>query len=336
MLTSAQVKAEARKLGFDLCGIARARALDRAPFEAWLANGWHAALSYMRERLDERVDPRVLLPGAQSVIVVAASYGPTQPEPALPDGELLVARYARNRDYHNVLLKKARKLAAWLRRAGGEAYCAVDTGAVAEKPWAQEAGLGWIGRNGLLIHQEFGSWLLLGALVTTHVLDPDAPHPERCGDCRACIPACPTDAIRDGRFIDSRACIAFHTIEHRDPLPREIAKAQGPRVFGCDLCQDVCPWNRKARPGTLVQLRARREQTSLPIADVLTLTEASCSERFQGTPLMRTGREGLVRTALGVVELSNTPSLRPIVEALTTDTSEAIRAEAQRVLQTEN
>jgi len=266
-VTAAQVKARARELGFDLCGVAQARPLDPARLDRWLSQGWDADLPYIRERRAERLDPSLLLPGAASVIVVAASYapGPGDPEPA--PGELVVARYARGRDYHNIVLRPARKLAAWLRSFGANAYCEVDTGAVLEKAWAQEAGLGWIGKNGCLIHETLGSWLLLGALVTDAALEPDAPHAERCGECALCIPACPTAAIPEPRYVDARRCLAYHTIEHREAIPREIAENAGGRVFGCDACQEVCPWNRRAPPGTLVQLRARTP--SLRLEEVL-------------------------------------------------------------------
>jgi epoxyqueuosine reductase len=329
---SAQVKERARALGFTLCGIAEARALDRGPFDAWLANGWHAGLAYMTERLEERTDPRVLLPGARSVIVLAASYGAQALTPVPAPGELVVARYARGRDYHNVLLKRARKLAAWLRLSGEGVYCAVDTGAIAEKAWAQAAGLGWLGKNGLLIHPDYGSWLLLGALVTTLALEPDAPHRDRCGDCRACLPACPTGAIREGRLVDSRACLAFHTIEHRGPIPPTLAARAEARVFGCDACQDACPWNRRTRPGTLVQLQAVRAQTSLPLEELLALTQAQARARYEGTPLLRADRDGLVRSALALAVRPLTARVRSLASGLVDDPAEGVRTEARRAL----
>jgi epoxyqueuosine reductase len=331
---SEAVKARALALGFDLCGIARARALDPAPLARWLAHGWDAGLSYMRERRAEREDPRLLLPGAQSVVVVAASYGPAREEPAAPTAPALrVARYAQGRDYHNVLTKKARKLAAWLRaEMGARVYSEVDAGAVAEKAWAQEAGLGWIGKNGLLIHERYGSWLLLGALVTDLALAPDPPYPDRCGDCSACIPACPTQAIPEPRFVDSRRCLAFHTIEHRGPIPPELSARAGGRVFGCDACQEACPWNRRALPGTLVQLKARPEQRALALEDVLALTHDEMRRRFEGTPLMRAQRDGLVRSALAVGPRPLPPEARARVAMLLEDAAEGVRVEARRAL----
>jgi epoxyqueuosine reductase len=328
-VTAAQVKERARELRFDLCGVARARKLDPALLDRWLANGWDAGLAYVRERREERLDPSRLLPGARSVIVVAASYGPSPDDPEPTPSGLEVARYARGRDYHNVVLKPVRKLAAWLRERSVSVYAEVDTGAVMEKAWAQEAGLGWIGKNGCLIHERFGSWLLLGALITDAPLEPDAPHPDRCGECALCIPACPTQAIREPRYVDSARCIAYHTIEHRQAIPEEIARRAGRRIFGCDACQEVCPWNRRAAPATLVQLRARTP--SLEIGEVLPLTAAEARRRFEGTPLMRAGRDGLVRTALAVGEIPKAEAAR-----LAQDSAPGVRAQAQRLLATQS
>ena len=326
--TSAQVKARARALGFDLCGIARSHPLDPQRLDAWLSRGWDADLTYLRERREERLDPSLLVPNAQSVIVVAVSYAPAPGDPQPVPGELVVARYARGRDYHNVVLKPARKLAAFLRGFGAQVYCEVDTGAVLEKAWAQEAGLGWIGKNGCLIHERLGSWLLLGALVTDVPLEADAPHPDRCGDCALCIPACPTDAIPEPRYVDARRCLAYHTIEHRAALPPEIAARAGGRIFGCDACQEVCPWNRRAPPLTLVPLRARTP--SIAVDDALALTPGEARRRYEGTPLLRAGRDGLVRTALAIAP--RTEALRARARELADDPAPGVAEEARRLI----
>ena len=327
------VKAKARELGFDLCGIARARPLDPARLDRWFERGWDApGIAYVRERRAERLDPDRVLPGARSVIALAASYAPDASE-APPRGDLVVARYAAGRDYHNVVLKPARKLADFLRSAlGARVYCEVDAGAVLEKAWAQEAGIGWIGKNGCLIHEKLGSWLLLGALVTDADLAADDPHPDRCGDCAACIPACPTGAIPEPRYVDANRCLAYHTIEHRGPIPPELARAAGGRVFGCDACQDACPWNRRAPPGTLVQLRARPEQRALGLADVLRLTPEEAWRRYEGTPLLRAGRDGLVRSAIALAARPLRPEIRDLVTRLLDDPAPGVRAEARRAL----
>jgi epoxyqueuosine reductase len=320
-MDSAAIKARARELGFDLCGVARARPLDPARLEHWFGNGWDASLAYVRERKEERLDPSKLLPGARSVIALAASYAPAPEDPRPAPGELVVARYARGRDYHNVILKPARKLAAWMRSQGAQVYCEVDTGAVLEKFWAQEAGIGWIGKNGCLIHERLGSWLLLAALVTDAELAPDAPQPDRCGECALCIPACPTQAIPEPRYVDARRCLAFHTIEHRGEIPREIAASAEGRIFGCDACQEVCPWNRRAPPAKLVQLRAKTP--SLRADEVLALTGEAARRRFEGTPLARAGRDGLVRSAIAMAQVSPEQ-----LEQLSRDEAPGVRAQA--------
>jgi len=320
-VTAAQVKARARELGFDLCGIARAHPIEAERLDHWLSRGWDAGLAYVRERRAERLDPARLVPGARSVVVVAASYAPDPRDPEPAEGELPIARYARGRDYHNVVLKPVRKLAAWLRERGAKVYAEVDAGAVMEKAWAQEAGLGWIGKNGCLIHERLGSWLLLGTLISDASLEADVPHPDRCGDCALCIPACPTDAIREPRYVDAARCIAYHTIEHREVIPADVAERAGGRLFGCDACQDVCPWNRRAPPATLVQLRARTPSLSVP--EVLALTAADARRRFEGSPLMRAGRDGLVRTALAVANVA-----RADAERLAGDAAPGVRAQA--------
>ena len=322
-VTAGQVKARASELGFDLCGVARAHPLSPERLDRWLAQGWDAGLAYVRARRDERLDPARLLPDARSVVVVAASYGPAPEDPQPVPGELSIARYARGRDYHNVVLKPVRKLAAWLRERGAAVYAEVDAGAVMEKAWAQEAGLGWIGKNGCLIHERFGSWLLLGALITDAELEADAPHPDRCGECALCIPACPTAAIAEPRYVDAKRCIAYHTIEHRDAMPEEISVRAGDRLFGCDACQEVCPWNRRPAQATLVQLRARTP--SLPVEEVLSLTPAETRRRFEGTPLLRAGRDGLVRTALALAGVS-----RDRAAAFTEDAAPGVREQARR------
>jgi epoxyqueuosine reductase len=303
---AADVKAVARAEGFDLVGIAAAVPLDPAPLDRWLAEGWDATLGYVRDSRDERLDVSRVLPGARSVVAVAVSYRhPGEAPPDEPYG--VVARYARGRDYHNVLRRPLRRLREAVERIvpGSVGYASCDTRPVMEKAWAQRAGLGWIGKNGCLIAPPFGSFVLLGCVVTTAELAPDAPHPERCGTCAACLPSCPTNALETPRFVDANRCLAYHTIEHRDPLPEPIARGLSKRLFGCDLCQDACPWNRHELPAT-GRLHAgftpHPGQSFVPLSALLKSTPEEISARILATPLARTGPEGLVRTAKALAE----------------------------------
>jgi epoxyqueuosine reductase len=298
---AALVKEAAAVEGFDLVGIASAAPLDPGPLDRWLAEGWDAGLWYVRQSRDERVDVTRVLPGAQSVVAVAVSY--RHPEPERPEGESgVVARYARGRDYHNVMRRPLRRLRDAVERLvpGSVGYASCDARPVMEKAWAQRAGLGWIGKNGCLVTPGLGSYVLLGCVVTTGVLAPDEAHPDRCGTCEACLPSCPTGAIPAPRFVDARRCISFHTIEHRDPIPDELKPKLAGRLFGCDLCQEACPWNRHEAPppGRLGQaLAPRPSQSFVPLDDLLRSSRAEVEARIEGTPLARAGYDGLTRTA---------------------------------------
>jgi epoxyqueuosine reductase len=295
------VKEAARAEGFDLVGVARAEPLDPGPLDHWLAHGWDAQLSYVRDSRDKRLDVTEVLPGARSVVAVAVAYHhPDPPKPTEPFG--VVARYARGRDYHNVLRRPLKRLRARVEALvpGSVGYASCDSRPVAEKAWAQRAGLGWTGKNGCLIAPPYGSWVLLGCVVTTAELVPDEPHPDRCGTCVACLTSCPTDAIPEPRYIDATRCIANHTIEHRDPLPPAVAAKLGGRLFGCDACQEVCPWNREAEAGrgALAGAFAPHDgQSFVPLEALLHSSAEALEARVHGTPLARAGVPGLTRTA---------------------------------------
>lgn len=291
------LKAEARTLGFDLVGVAAARPLAGEFLQRWIDEGRAANLGYMKERREERLDPARIIPNARSVIALAVNYYPGAEPPRLP-GQLRIARYARGRDYHLSLRRMVRKLRKRLLALcpGARAHPSVDTSPVAEKVWAELAGLGWVGRNGLLITPQFGSWVLLATLITDLELDCDAPHPPRCGDCRACIPACPTDALVGDGQVDARRCLANWSIETEGPIPVAFREPLADRHFGCDLCQEVCPWNRFAkesrradqRPIALVALRC---------SELLALPEAELRASLVGSALLRVGLSGLRRNA---------------------------------------
>lgn len=294
------VKDAARALGFDACGVAAADAEADDGFDAWLDAGHAAGMDWMRRTRDLRRRAALKLPGVRSVVAVAAGYA--QPRPPVPPGHGKTALYACFRDYHRVLLPRVRLLGARLAdwAPGAENYACVDSGPVRERAWAARAGLGWIGKNSLLLHRELGSWLFLGALLTTAELAPDAPAADRCGACRACLDACPTGAIVAPRVVDSNRCIAYHTIENRGPVPEEVSRRLGDWVFGCDACQEACPWNRRAPQTTEPDFLLRPEAASPPLDALADMTEESFGARFNGTPVRRAGLEGMRRNARAV------------------------------------
>jgi epoxyqueuosine reductase len=299
VLDTPSVKAAARRAGFHACGVARAVPLDPAPLDALLAMGGEADMAWLRTQRAERLDPARLLPGVQSVVAVALAYHAGD-APGAPEGAGDVARYARGRDYHAVVKKKLRALVADLAAAdpGARAVPTCDVLPVMEKAWAERAGIGWIGKNGCLITVDHGSWVVLGTVLLDRALEPDAPHPDRCGSCEACLPACPTQAFPRPGVVDARRCISYWTIERRGEIPAELVGRLGRWVFGCDDCQTVCPWNAAARPGSDPELLPRPGREAIPLDDLLLLTEEEYRQRFWGTSLARARWDGLVRNAL--------------------------------------
>lgn len=297
----AEVRHRAAELGFGACGITTADDLACGPLLSdWLAAGRHGDMQYLAEKHERRLRPSLALDGARSAIVVAAPYVVALPAPARWREELRgrVAAYALGGDYHAHVAERLESLADWLReRTGADAVVHVDGGPLVEKELARRAGIGWYGRNTNLLRQGLGSGFVLGALVTSARLDPDPPfEASHCGTCRACIPACPTGALDDGPTIDARLCISYLTIEHRGPIPAALRSSIGNWVFGCDACQDVCPWNE---PATAPH---PRQAPWLP--EWLEMTDAEFRERFAGTALLRPKRRGLARNA--AVVLGNT------------------------------
>jgi len=311
-LESAFVKEAARAAGFHEVGVARARPLDPGPLERVLGSGWDADMAWLGARKAERLDPSLLLPGARSVVALALSYAaPAAPEPA----RARVARYARGRDYHAVMKRRLASFLARLRERdpGLRAFASSDIAPVMEKAWAQEAGIGWVGKNGCLITPRHGSWVLLATAILDRELAPDAPHPERCGACRACIPACPTGAIPAPGFVDARRCISFQTIERRGAVPEEVAERLGPWVFGCDDCQTACPWNGAVAASSDEELLPRRP--GLDLEALLRLTLEEYRKSFWGTSLARARHDGLLRNAVLAAGASGEPRWREAVRA---------------------
>lgn len=289
------VKARAVGLGFDRVAIGPASPPEHGPaFSRWVEAGYAATMDYLGRREGERLDPARVLPGARSVVCVALNY--FQGEPAADPSWSPVARYAWGRDYHAVMTPRLNDLAAYLAEAGGAASKGyVDTGPVLERDLAARAGLGWVGKNTMLLHPELGSWFFIGALLTTAALDFDEAVPDRCGSCRACLDACPTDAFVAPYVLDARRCISYLTIEHRGAIDSALEGALGPWQFGCDICQSVCPWNRKAPP--------TREPAFLPAAPypeaarIVGMSDEELRARFGGSAILRAKPAGLRRNA---------------------------------------
>ncbi|SHK86168.1 tRNA epoxyqueuosine(34) reductase QueG [Rhodothermus profundi] len=242
------LKAEARRLGFDACGISKAEVLDEEArrLEAWLKAGFHGTMHWMERHFDKRIDPTKLVEGARSVISVLHNYyQPLSPDPSPETGK--ISRYAWGDDYHEVLKEKLYQLFAWLEAQVGEVHgrAFVDSAPVMDKAWARRSGLGWIGKNTNLINRRMGSFFFIGELIVDVPLPPDGPIPDYCGSCTRCLDACPTGALVQPYVLDARRCISYLTIEHRgDDIPPELQEKMGNWIFGCDICQDVCPWNK--------------------------------------------------------------------------------------------
>lgn len=328
-LDSTFVKSAALAAGFHKAGVARAEPLDPGPLDRYLERGFDADMAWLRARRAERLDPSRLLPGARSVLAVALAHHPGEPGPP-PPGAAQVARYARGRDYHWVMKRRLADLSARLRERdpGVRLFASADIAPVMEKAWAERAGLGWIGKNGCLITTDLGSWVLLATVILDRDLEPDAPHPERCGDCAACLPACPTGAIPEPGVVDARRCLSFHTIERRGPIPEEIAERAAGWGFGCDDCQAVCPWNRGRPPACDPDLAPRPGQSAFDLPAVLALTPGEYGRRFHGTALARARYQGLVRNALLAAGHSGDGRLRPAVRARLADGDEGVRRAA--------
>jgi epoxyqueuosine reductase len=305
------VKARALKLGFDLVAIGPADPPEHGDaFEVWLDSGYAGGMDYLARGQEKRLDPGKVLPGARSVIAVALNYyqGPAPHEESWTP----VARYAWGRDYHDVMTPRLESLLAFLKEAAGpdvRGRVYVDTGPVLERDLAARAGLGWIGKNSMLLHPELGSWFFIGVILTTAELDVGQSLPDRCGSCRACLDVCPTSAFVAPYVLDATCCISYLTIEHKGPIRDDLRPQMGDWVFGCDLCQSVCPWNRKA---PLTREPAMLPDRPFPPLESLSqMTKAEFRERFRGSPLMRPKWRGMVRNA--EVALANR---RPAVEVV--------------------
>jgi epoxyqueuosine reductase len=297
--------------------------------EQFLADGAHGDMAWMAS--ERRGDPRALWPQVRSIIMVGMNYGGTDDPLAIlrrrERGAISV--YAQGDDYHDVIKPRLKALARWLiAQAGGDAKVFVDTAAVMEKPLAEAAGLGWQGKHTNLVSRQFGSWLFLGALFTTLDLPPDAGEADHCGSCHACLDVCPTAAFPAPYRLDARRCISYLTIEHKGPIPRPLRAAMGNRIYGCDDCLAVCPWNKYARAGREAKLAARAALSAPRLADLARLDDAAFRTLFAKSPVKRMGRDRFVRNVLVAIGNSRDGALAGEAERLLADVSPLVRGAA--------
>ena len=300
--SKAEIVQRAQELGFDSCRIAEcARPPHASEFRAWLRDGAAGEMQWLERGEEKRCDPQQVLPGARSVIVVALNYW--QGDAPDADGGR-IARYAWGDDYHDVMLEKLRQLDAFLSSQGGVQKCYVDTGPLLERDHAAAAGVGWHGKSTMLVDAKLGTWFFLGEILTTLALSPDPPQAARCGSCTRCITACPTGAITAAHRVDARRCISYLTIELKGSIPLEFRPLIGDRIYGCDTCLDVCPWNRFAAASRETAFAARPATAAMQLRDYLALTDEQFRTLFRGSPIKRIKRRGLLRNvcvALGNV-----------------------------------
>jgi epoxyqueuosine reductase len=327
------VAARAAALGFDLVRVTGPDAIPEAAarLAAWLAAGHHGTMDWMAETPERRADPRALWGEVRSVVMLGLSYAPPyDPLEHLGDNESgLVSAYAARRDYHDVMKGRLKELAGFLAaRGGADVKVFVDTAPVMEKPLAEAAGLGWIGKHSVLVSRAHGSWLFLGAIYTSAELPFDEPERTRCGSCRRCLDICPTDAFPAPHQLDSRRCIAYLTIEHRGPIAREFRAAIGNRVYGCDDCLAVCPWNKFAETARDTRLALNADLALAPLATLSRLDDAAFRAHFAGTPVKRTGRERFIRNVLIAIGNSREPALAEEALRLLDDPAPLVRGMA--------
>jgi epoxyqueuosine reductase len=305
---SAGIKSKARELGFDICGIAEARPLEEygPRLRNWIEGGMNDKMGYLARDIDKRLNPESLLPAAKSLVVTGLNYYSEirQKDPEAP----VLSRYTYGINYHDVISPKLEKLLTWIKsfEPKAEGRIVVDSAPLLEKPWAKEAGLGWQGRHSILINKEIGSFFFIGTVILNIDLDSDAPLiKDFCGDCRICIDKCPTGAINDNRTIDARKCIANLTIENRGPIPEEIVPHLGKRIYGCDRCQEVCPWNSKAKQNKTPEFAINEEVEGMNPEDWKNLSREQFSRLFEKTAIGRVKYEQLMKNIEAVVKSGN-------------------------------
>ena len=323
----------ARALGFDAVRVTPAALAPKigAGLDAWLGDGRHGDMGWMEREPERRRHPQGLWPEARSVIVLGMNYGPAHDPLAIlaePD-RAAISVYAQGKDYHDVVKGRLKELGRWLAaETGAELKVFVDTAPVMEKPLAEAAGLGWQGKHTNLVSREFGSWLFLGEIFTTLHLPPDEPEIDHCGSCTACQDVCPTAAFPAPYRLDARRCISYLTIEHKGPIPTEFRAAMGNRIYGCDDCLAVCPWNKFASRTAELAFAPRAELTGPRLADLAMLDDTAFRAMFAGSPIKRIGRERFVRNVLIAIGNCGDPGLADIAERLLEDPAPLVRGMA--------
>ncbi len=332
-----QIRARGREIGFDVVGFAPAELNTETGdgFDAFLAAGHQGDMGWLVEKRDRRLGPRALWAGTRSVISLGLAYTPkTDPRAGLADRHRgVISVYAQGRDYHLVVKKRLKELAGWMHRSFDcEVKVFVDTAPVMEKPLAQAAGIGWQGKHTNLVSRRHGSWLFLGEIYTDLELAPDRPvdqpETEHCGACRACQDICPTGAFPAPYKIDARRCISYLTIEHQGPIDRQLRPLMGNRIYGCDDCLAVCPWNKFATPTTEPDFLPRAELTAPRLAELATLDDAEFRTLFSSSPIKRLGRDRFIRNVAIAIGNSDAPGLIKVAEVLLDDGSALVRGAA--------
>jgi epoxyqueuosine reductase len=324
---------QAQAAGFDLVAVTTATLPPqvRADLNAYVADGRHGTMGWMADTLERRAHPQGMWPEAVSAVVLGMSYAPGFDPLALAEQPErgVISAYARNRDYHDLIKKRLKQVARWLHQESGEAVKVfVDTAPLMEKPLAAQAGAGWQGKHTNLVSRRFGSWLFLGEILTTAPLPADPPETDHCGRCQACLSACPTGAFDGPGRIDPRRCVSYLTIEHDGPLPRALRPLMGNRVYGCDDCLAVCPWNKFAQPHGVAEFMPRAELMAPRLTDLAALSDEDFRTVFAGSPIKRAGRVRMVRNALNALGNSGATTAIPLVEQLLSDESPVVRGAA--------
>jgi epoxyqueuosine reductase len=329
----AEVRATALKEGFDVVRFASARALPEAVkgLREYLDHGHHGGMAWMENNADRRADPNVLWPEAKSIVMLGTNYGPGDGYSGAdiaPD-RAAISVYAQNDDYHEVMKAKLKRVAGWMAQEfGADVKVFVDTAPVMEKPLAQASGIGWQGKHTNLVSRTYGSWLFLGSVFTTIEIAPDDPERDHCGACTRCLESCPTNAFTGPYKIDARRCISYLTIEEKGHIAREFREPMGNRIYGCDDCLAVCPWNKFASLAREARFHARAELAQPRLEDLVRLDDAEFRELFRGSPIKRIGRDRFVRNVLIAIGNSGDVSLVKDAENLLADPSPLVRAMA--------